>query len=576
MSDLIIDFRGMGHFAGACLEAPPSSGVDPCSYSLPLRDSAAAGDPARSVRFDRRGDSFVLSPANNADILTWAGSHGNLSTVLTTMRVLQNLSQTTRLGSTDGGAMTLAVVAHYITTGQGFDPSLTGEEGQRVIVSALLDILTDSAESALSSLLGRLSLLRSQDWLNAEARERVRSIIEMVDLVPAYRNFRQNFLDEGDFTRWSELSPERRGQVAAIAEFARDVVLDNAFDRPLRYSDEFRSAEAAYTALHQADILAGRRPDFCGALETALTQLRGDRGLPRNFLNDCRLASRLVDAPASEAVRETLRSDVLSSAGLRELQRSVESESSAANMSIAWLTEQGDAHTSGRIGEVLSPLLEQTNYLAPEREGEEPQLGLNVVQLVMALNRMIDGESTRRREYIIATLALVRHFFPASGEFPPVRAFVDGEFLEVAWDISEEDRELLTQFLNRTESRIERSQDSSDLVLPILEGALCAVGAAGALTAHLVPQIGENPDLQLGIGTASVGIGGAGCSALLGHFLWPTVTNDVHNRYLWEGLTGLGGAIVAGGLYFLISFLTRGEGSNPDGGIRFPVDPFGP
>lgn len=575
MTDLIIDFRGMERFAGACLEAPPSTGTDPCSYSLPLRDSAEAGAASRSVRFDRRGDSFVLSPANSGDVLTWAGSHGNLSTVLTTMRVLQNLSQTTRLGSTDGGAMTLAVVAHYITTGEGFDPSLSGEEGERVIVSALLDILTDSPEDALSSLLGRLSVLRSQDWLNAESRERVRSIIEMVDLVPAYRTFRQNFVEESEFAHWSELSRERMGQVSAIAEFARDVVLDNAFDRPLRYSDGFRAAEAAYTSLHQADILAGRRPDFCGALETALSQLRGDRGLPQNFLNDCRLASRLVDRPPTEAVRETLRSDVFSSSGLQALQRTVESESSAANMSIDWLTEQGDDPTGGRIGEILSPLLAQLNYVEG-REGGEPRLTLNVVQVIMALNHMIDGESTRRREYILSTLALVRRFFPASGEFPPVRAFVAGEFRDLEWDISEEDRELLSQFLRRTEARIERSQNSSDLALPILEGALCAIGAAGALTAHLVPEIGGDRDLQLGIGTASVGLAGAGCSALAGHFLWPELSNDVHNRYLWEGLTGLGGAIVAGGLYFLISFFTRGEGSNPGGGIRFPVDVFGP
>jgi len=111
--------------------------------------------------------------------------------------------------------------------------------------------------------------------------------------------------------------------------------------------------------------------------------------------------------------------------------------------------------------------------------------------------------------------------------------------------------------------------------LPILEGLVCAVGAAGLLSSHLIPEVGEIPDLQLGLGTASATLAGAGCTSLIGHFLWPEISNDVHNRYLWDGLTGLAGGVIAGGLYFLLSFLLGGEGgTNP--GMRFPVDPYGP
>jgi hypothetical protein len=126
------------------------------------------------------------------------------------------------------------------------------------------------------------------------------------------------------------------------------------------------------------------------------------------------------------------------------------------------------------------------------------------------------------------------------------------------------------------ESQLETSQDNTDILLPIIEGGVCALGAAGLLSSHLIPEVEAMPDLQLGLGTASATLAGAGCSALIGHFLWPAITNDVHNRYLWEGLTGIGGAVVAGGLYFLLSFFLRGDGVGPGFGIRFPTDEYGP
>ncbi|HKX13020.1 MAG TPA: hypothetical protein VJP40_07700 [bacterium] len=570
MSDLIIDFRDMTPSPEACLTPPPVSGSDSCSYTIPLYDEDDTTD--RLVRFDRRGDQFVLSPANGGDTLTWAGSHANLSNVLTTVRVLHGMTQGTQLGRSAGGTMTLAVLAHYITTGQSIDPDMSEEEGRSLIASALLDVLTDSPEAALTALLGRLSVLRGQDWLDAPARERVRSIIEMTDLVPAYRTFRQNFLSESDFTSWDSLSGERQAQVDAIATFSRNVILANAFGQPLRYSGEFRAAEAAYTALHQNEISTGARPDFCAALETALGQLRGERGLPRNFLEDCRLASRLVDRPAAEAARETIRRDLLSSAGLRRLQEGIASESSAANMTVEWLASQGDDSRGGRIGEILEPLL--SHLLYDPSAGDH--LGLEVAPLIVQLNTQIDAQSTRRREFILASLAVMRRFFPEGDETPTVRIFRDGEFQEVTWQLTEEDRALLRQFRRSLESRVEISHDQSDLILPLVEGAVCALGVAGLLSSHLVPELGESPDLQLGLGTGSATLAGAGCTSLLGHFLWPAITNDVHNRYLWEGLTGLGGGIVAGGLYFLLSFFLRGENMSPGPGMRFPVDPFGP
>ncbi|HEX5035205.1 MAG TPA: hypothetical protein VFW62_12060, partial [bacterium] len=502
--------------------------------------------------------------------LTWVGSHDNLPNILTTVRVLHGLTQGTTLGRSVGGAMTLSVLAHYITTGDVIDPDMSSEESRMFIASAMLDVLTDSTEAGISALLGRLTILRGQDWLGAEARERVRTITGMTDLIPQYRAFRQHFLSEGEFAGWETASVEQRRQIEAIASFARSVILANAFDRPLRYSAGFRAAESTYQAMHQADIEAGRLSDFCATLETALRQLRGDRGLPPNYLDDCRLASSLVDRSADDSVRETLRRDLLSAGGRRELQAGIEEESVDANMRVEWLVQQGDDANGGRIGEVLAVMLPQVHHTAPDT------VTIDAAPFIVGLNTLIDSQSARRREYLLAALAVVRRFFPESGGYSTVRGFVDGEFRELNWAVSDEDRQLLRQFLRSLESRLGSSQEHSDILLPVLESAICAVGAAGLLSSHLIPEVGESPDLQLGLGTTSATLAGAGCTALIGHYLWPAITNDVHNRYVWEGLTGLGGGLVAGGLYFLLSFLLRGEGSGPGIGIRFPVDPYGP
>ncbi len=126
------------------------------------------------------------------------------------------------------------------------------------------------------------------------------------------------------------------------------------------------------------------------------------------------------------------------------------------------------------------------------------------------------------------------------------------------------------------EGRLGSSEAGTDVWLPILEGTVCALGVAGVVLSETLPQIRDDADLRLGLGTASSGLTGLGCASLAGHFLWPAVAPDaVHNSYLWDGLTGLGGALIGGGLYLLISLL--GGGQNPPmGSPRFPVDEYGP
>ncbi|MFO1462590.1 MAG: hypothetical protein U1F66_02360 [bacterium] len=573
MSDLIVDYRSLGLIPEACLEAPPSSGTDPCNIVLPLVGDEAPELPAHPVRFDRRGDQFILSSANGGDTLTWVGTHANLPSVLQTLRVVHSLTTGTRLARSPGILSVLTILANYIVTGQGPNGELS-EEDRTTLASGVLDMLTDSPEAGLAAFLGRLSVLRSQDWLSSEARERVRWISEMSDLSPRYRAMRRHFLSESEFANWAGLSTERRHQVEAIANFTRTVILAEAFDQPLRYSDAFRSAEAAYQGIYAAEIAEGTRPDFCSVLEEALRELRGARGVPERFLADCRLASRMTDLPPVNAARQSFLEGLLGEASRRRLQEVVSSESAAANMRIDWLMQQGDPDSGGRIGEVAGILVDRIVLQAAEAEGSAPRLSLEVAPLIVEMNTLIGAQSTHRREYVLAALALVRSLFPDGGEIPPARVFLEGEFREVAWQLSPEDARLLRQFQESLVDRLEISHEQSDLLLPILEGTLCAVGAAGLLSAHLVPELSGNRDLQLGIGTASAGLGGAGCTALAGHFLWPELSRGVHNHYLWDGFTGLGGAVVGAGLYLLISLL--GGSSGGPASPRFPVDEYGP
>jgi len=575
MSDLMIDYSNLGLIPEACVEAPPSSGTDPCNLVLPLSGEEDPSHRIHAVRFDRRGDQFVLSPSNGGDALTWVGTHGNLPEVLQTLRVVHSLTYGTHLARSPGVLTVLSILSNYIVSGEGPNGE-SSEASRNTLASGLLDMLTDSPEAGLTSLLGRLSVLRSQDWLSSEARERVRWISEISDLSPRYRTMRRHFLEESSFTNWSGLTEDRRHQVGAIADFARGVILAEAFDQPLRFSDDFRAAEAAYQAIYSAEIAEGTRPDFCAVLEDALRELRGSRGLPTRFLADCRLASRLIDLNPEQAARISLTEEFLNETGRRRLQEAIAPESSSANMRVSWLMQQGDADSGGRIGEVLGLLADRVGVRQPAAEGESVQLTVDAVQFIVEMNALIDSQSTHRREYLLSGLALVRSLFPAHGEARPVRVFLNGEFQEVSWHLSAEDRRILNEYATRLESRLELSHGESDLLLPILEGAVCAVGTAGLLSAQLVPELSRDHDLQLGLGTASAGVGGAGCAALAGHFLWPELTGDVHNSYLWDGLTGLGGAVVGAGIYLLLNFLGASGVTPPGGSPRFPVDEFGP
>jgi len=577
MSDLILSYDGIHAPPRACIDPPPASGIDPCHFELPLVDDTDPSARPHVVRFDRQGDQFILSPSNAGDTLTWVASHRNLPALLQTLRITQHMIRGTDLVSSDSSARIFFIIANYVATGEVRAPGSEGEVMDRAqLANGLLDIFTDSSDRGLTDFLGRLTVMRGQDWLGTEARERLRWVVDVMDFGPQHRTFRRHFINEAEYANFESLPPDRRRQLQAITNFCRELIVAQALGRPLRYSRSFLEANEAYQAIYQTQLESGMRLDFCTSMEDALRELRGDRGLPPRFVEDCREALRLVELPREDAARESLRAQLLGEEGLARMQESIASESSDANMTVDWLVRQVGRAEGGRIGEVFRILLDHADFIAPAEEGGAPSVTRDVAAFQLDLTTLIDGQTLNRREYILSALALLRTAFGSAGNPPALRVFWEGEHREASWQFSGEALQDLRRLSVSVNSRLVRSEAASDLWLPILEGSVCALGAAGLALSHTLPQVTEDHDLQLSLGATSAGLAGAGCSSLIGHFLWPEVAPDsVHNAYLWDGLTGLGGAVLGAGLYLLISLLTGGQGPGMTPS-RFPVDEFGP
>lgn len=574
MSDLIIRFDGVRATSRACIDPPPASGVDPCQMTLPMVDGADPSAAPHQVRFDRQGDQFILSPANPGDTLTWVASHPNLPEILQTLRITQSLLRGNELGVYASATQIFFYVANYIATGEA-----RNSRGELIdhaaMANGLLETFTDSGDRTLTDFVGRLSFLRGQDWLGAEARERLRGVVDLMDFGPRYRAFRRHFISEEEYARFDSLPRERQEILQAITNFCREMVVAHALEQPVRFSRAFLAANAAYQTLYASELSEGTRLDFCTSVEDALGELRGDRGLPPAFMEECHQALRLIDMPPADAVRESLSASLLSASGMRRLQESISSESDDANMTVEWLRRQGDEE-GGRIGEIAQVLLRHLQVRVPEDESGTPEISLDVTSAAVELNLLIDSQTVRRREYILSALALLRTLFGASGEGNPQRVFFGGEYREIPWVLTSSRSGELVSLIRSIEGRLGSSEAGTDLWLPIMEGAVCAVGVAGIALSEALPEIRDDRDLRLGIGTASSGLTGLGCTSFAGHFLWPAVAPDaVHNAYLWDGLTGLAGGLVGSGLYLLISLLTGGQ-NPPMGGMRFPVDEYGP
>lgn len=580
MSDLILSYENLAVPPSACTETPPepstrgSRGSDGCFLTLGLVDDTNPSATPRLVRFDRAGDQFILSASNSESIRGWFETHTNTLALFDTLRLTGAMLRGYPSSMRAETIRVLFVISQFVSTGlvrTSAREETTMDRGD--LANGLLEIFTDSGEEVLGPVLGQLQVARRSAWVSEEGVERIRWVTSILDLVPSYRLFRGNFLDENELDHFAELSPDHQEQIGVLSNFLRNIVVRHSADLPLRFSQSFIAAHDAYRELYSDDISAGRRMEFCATLSQALQVLRGERGGSGSFLEECSEALRLRDLSPEAALRESMRAVLLSPAGLRALQDSIQAESDDAEMTVSWLRERGDSE-NGRIGEVLEIFFRHLQVHYSDDPEAPPTLSMDVPALSLEWSTLLDAHVTTRREYLLAILALARRLFGSDGNAPALRVFVRDSFAEVSWNFSESELHSLRTFLASLGTRREDSQEQSDIWLPILEGAVCALGIGGLFATELTPDISRDEGLHLGLGTSSAGLAGAGCSSLLGHYVWPEI-GEVHNRYLWEGLTGLGGAVVGVGLYLLLHFLTGGSsGTGP--GTRFPVDEYGP
>lgn len=575
MSDLILSYDTLTVPPVACTESPPESSRvrDGCYFNLGFVDDSNPAATPRVVRFDRVGDQFVLSSSNSDAVRGWFESHTNTLAIFDAVRLTSAMLRGFPRDFSAESMRVLFVISQFISTGE-VRTSPRGEVSldRSEMANALLYIFTENAEEVLGPVLGQLQVARRSSWLSDEGVERIRWVTSILDLVPSYRLMRGAFIDEAELDRWASLPVDRRNYLDELMSYLRFVIIADAADLPLRFSQDLLTAHDAYVELYENDIEAGRRPEFCAALAQSLETLRGERGGATTFISDCREALRLRDLNPETALRESLSGSLLESAGLRAMQEAIAEESAEANMSLEWLLQRDEAE-HGRIGEILSAVFRHIEVRYPEDAEALPTLHMDVAALRLELTTLFDANASTRREYLLAALAVLRRLFGRDGAAPAARVFVRDAFQEVSWDFSDEELAQLRRFIEGVESSRVASHEASDLWLPVLEGAVCAVGIGGLFATELAPELRGDEDLHLGLGTTSAGLTGLGCSSLMGHFFWPEI-GEVHNRYLWEGLTGLGGALVGIGIYLLAQFLNPNPPPNP--GMRFPVDEYGP
>jgi hypothetical protein len=583
MSDLLVTYENISLPPKACSEAPPPevsaipdnkskkdplSAIDGCSIQLPLLSSDEAEGKTRYIRFDRRKDHFVLSPTNSADNLTWVGKRSNLTEILDVLRVLEGTLRKAEVESTEVYSMKLSIV-QYLVTGRVL---LHGSEEKNLkrprndvdLAERMLEIFSISPDQAIANFIGPINVFRGDAALGDKVKERITFLNQILDLKPKYRALRSNFADPLALDHWLELKGTERKKYQDLLTFLRQTVVNESLGKPLRYDGAFDASYRAYLMLNSELTEEAGKDAYCQALEKGLAELRGKRGVAKEWIAECRAAMDWSALPEDEALHKSLRFAFLSDAAKPLLEQAISAESKKADMKVDWLADRG------RFAEAYKLLDGQMKIGLPEGEAA-PTLSLDPAALRVQLKVWISTHLTQRRERLLASLALLRRTFGESGTPASVRVFNRGRFVEAAWKLDAKALGQIRDFQRELEREINVSETRTELWLPIVEASTCAAGVVGLGFSEGYGGFDRHPDLQLGFGISSAGLAGAGCSSLVGHYVWPKL-GKVRNRYLWEGLTGAGGAIVGVGIYLLARSL-RGDPGSP---IKYPVDEYGP
>ncbi len=577
MSDLIVSYNNVVTPPQECSqEPPPPTQADPnpkdgCFVQLSLADEKDLKSP-HLRRFDRQGKKFVLSSQNSSSDLTWFSNYGNTGKILNIPRVVESMMRSAKAVPGAGTMEVILRIAQYVVTGKAvfsenmeYYPEIKGVVGgEAEMASYLLEFVSNNSTESLQKLFGVFTTLVGDPDFAGDPADRIRQLTDILALRPAYLKFREHFSDKfvvgEEFGNWKK--DEEKKSMSYIFSFSRKVMIDLWKKRAFAYDKPFLKAFQAYQSLPLINK-SKETGDFCARLEAALKG-SGEK-LPEGFSAECRRAGKYLGVSGEAALKQSLRDTILHPTGRKFLQELIKDESSDAGMSVDWL------HDRGRIGALLDVFIRNMEFTMPEKEGNPPEIKLNVAGLKLGLDLAIQKEQINQREYILSALALVRRFFLPLGAPRSIRVFYEDEFVELTPTLKNGDENDIKNLRKSLEKQLSRSEKRTEKFLPILEASTCIAGVGGLVASETVGSFKNDMSLQFGIGITSSGVAGAGCSALVGHYVWPKFAK-VRNRYMWEGLTGAGGAIVGVGLYFLIKSFT-GDRGDP---TKFPVDEYGP
>lgn len=266
------------------------------------------------------------------------------------------------------------------------------------------------------------------------------------------------------------------------------------------------------------------------------------------------------------AMERSILDELSTETGSRALVERVQTVIRPPNLTPEWVRDNGN------LREIIHTIF---SAIRLEPTGAEGQFRFNLNETQMRtlrfqLDTMIGSHSIQRREFVGATLAVLRHLFGEIGLETSVRAFRGDQLRIMTWNLSEANRQTLRDISRWLQDQIGGSLTATQVALPVAEGLTCLAGA-GLITggAFYTPRPGDvNPFY-----VAGGGVSGLGCGALFTHYVIPT-----RNPYISDAIGGGIGALIGVGIPLILHF------ANPGGGMmmtipldgRNPTMGFGP
>lgn len=568
-----------------CNRAPAdfSDNDDKCHVILDLSEvggSTYGPREQRSLRFDRAGDSFVLSKKtegepgetlNRVEDIDWFSKHENTGQILDIVRISGSMLSSKGIAKPTaeeraGRFVFPLVLAQYVVRGEVIFPDNPKPLSEADLAAKLLDVYANSNPEAVQSLIGKIAFFRTDSSLNSKAAiGRIDRILEILGIVPAYQRFLNGLVGvppEG-------ISSEESAQAHAdLQTFAAVALIDLAAEGRIRYDEAAVDAEAAFRTLRGEKE---RDQAFCKALGVALKEIPEiARKAKADEVASCREGLAAARLGPEDSVKYGVKAYLRSTEGLAKIQKTVEREAERANMPADWLAKRG------QIEAVAEALLAGAE-IVPEKDGRRARVRVDVEAVGEALDKLFrETKSTRHREPLLAALGVLRLVFGENSNHGEASLLIGGEVASAELKF---DREAVAKLQEKLAADLRKSLRGSELWLPLGEGAILAGGAAQLGVALGVKDLGNTPRQALGFGGSAML--GMGVGALATHYLVPPISKKmkrpVRNRYLWDLAGGLIGGAIGAGIWGLANYAGRGgPGGTPEMPTRFPVDEYGP